>query len=441
MPHHPKPDPNPQAAEPEEMGSTRLVARKPDTRTDPPAGAERGTGAADARTADPAGAPSLAGQHFGDYELLREIGRGGMGVVYKARQKSLERVVAVKMLREEHFRNPAVLTRFLAEARGAAGLTHRNIVTVYQVGECFFGHYYVMEYINGKSLAALLENGPLPIAATVALLIPVAEAVHYAHSKGIIHRDLKPANIMVDRRRRPVVMDFGIAKFVGRASPLTLQGTILGTPAYMPPEQADEDLSQVGPPSDVYSLGAILYTMLTGRVPYDEGTALRTLLKVLSPDLPPPVRSFRPEVPAALEQVCLQCLSKRPADRFPTAQALAEALRQVRPTTGGGQISTLLAAHWPSAFLVTVSTGKVVRLRRQDSVIGRASECDIILRAADVSKRHCQIYWEADELLVEDLGSANGTCVNGRPVTRCRLQDGDRLEIAGHAFQVRLPRP
>src|SRR5262249_14342210 len=162
--------------------------------------------------------------------------------------------------------------------------------------------------IEGPTLEDLILKGKIAIPWAVACMVTVAEAIHFAHGKSIIHRDLKPANIMIEDSRRAVVMDFGIAKFLDRSSGLTQQGVILGTPACMSPEQAGDEPAQVGPASDVYSLGAILYALLTNRPPYDGGTPLRTILQVLDAQLPPPVRKFRPQAPAALEKICMRCL-------------------------------------------------------------------------------------------------------------------------------------
>jgi serine/threonine-protein kinase len=383
-----------------------------------------------------AGPASLVGQTFGDYQLLAEVGRGGMGIVYKARQKSLDRVVALKMLLSEQLRNPALLSRFRAEARTVASLSHPNIVAIYQVGECSAGHYFVMEFIDGRSLEALLRERTVPIPWAVSLLSVVAEAVHYAHTKGVIHRDLKPANIMIDRFRRPVVLDFGIAKFVGQSTGLTREGVVVGTPDYLPPEQAGEEIAQIGPHSDVYALGAILYTLLSGRPPYAESTALRTILKVISPDPPPPLRDFRADVPAELEQLCMKCLSKAPADRYPSAHALVAELRRFRAIPGRKQHSLSLRDSLPSVILVARDTGKQTRLFKAANLIGRSSECDIVLRSREVSKHHCRILLEANQVVVEDLDSVNGTLVNGSPVKRVALHTGDQLEIAGYVFEV-----
>jgi len=383
------------------------------------------------------GNQSLVGYRFDDFELLAELGRGGMGVVYKAVQQSLDRVVAVKLLLAEHCHNASVLARFQAEARAAAVLGHPNIVGVYQVGQCPVGPYFVMEFIDGQTLETLCAKKPVPIPWAVSLLITVCDAIHFAHSKGTIHRDLKPANIMIDRFRRPVVMDFGIAKVAGRPGSVTQQGTVIGTPGYIPPEQAGEDSSQVGPHSDVYSLGAILYTLLTGRLPYEDENPLKALLMVLAPKPPSPVRSLRPEVPVALERICMKCLRKRPGDRYGTAQALGEDLRRFRAGPAAKAGPSTKRAAVPSLLLVA-ETGKKVRLFPGTTVLGRGSDCDIVLRAADISKRHCQITLQPGQASIEDLDSANGTYVNGEPIERCELRDGDRVSIAEHTFRVRF---
>jgi serine/threonine protein kinase len=387
------------------------------------------------------GEQSHVGYKFGDFELLEELGRGGMGIVYKARQVSLDRPVAVKMLLADHFQNATVMQRFLAEARAVAALDHPDIVKIYQIGECPLGHYFAMEYLDGQPLSLIIEKGPLPVATCASLVMALAKTMDYAHGKGIIHRDLKPANIMVSPIRRPVIMDFGIAKVTtGKSSFATEQGVVIGTPSYMAPEQASDDAGPVAPHSDVYSLGAILYATLTGKAPFQEKTALSTILKVIS-EPPPSVRSLRPEAPAALEEICLKCLQKRPADRYATARDLADALRGFRTQTGAAAKSdaTRIWVTPPSIILVVQATGKQIRLSDTVTLIGRSSECDLVLKSASVSKRHCQIVAEDNEIWVEDLESANGTLVNGQMIERCRLKTGDVLEIAGHAFKVRVP--
>ena len=231
------------------------------------------------------------------YEILGEIGRGGMGVVFKARDRHLGRLAAVKMIRSKHCQAERVRKRFLAEIQTVAVLDHPHLVRVYTAGECATGAYLVMELLDGPSLAALLHKGPLSIPQAVDLMIPVAEAVHHAHTRGVIHRDLKPANVMLDGAGRPRVMDFGLAKAFGNNSvglSSTQQGMVLGTPSYMPPEQAGKSRVKPGPHNDIYSLGAILYALLTGQPPYQEATLLATLLRVKSEHPPPGVRHPSP---------------------------------------------------------------------------------------------------------------------------------------------------
>ncbi len=378
---------------------------------------------------------SLLGQTFGDFEIQAELGRGGMGVVYKAWQKSLERPVAMKFLLAEHASNPQLLARFLAEARAAASLTHPNIVSVYQVGECVAGPYFVMEFIDGPSLETVLQR-TVPIPWAVALLATVAEAVHHAHEKGIVHRDLKPANIMLQGSKRPVVMDFGIAKLLRKTSGLTTQpGTLVGTPSYMPPEQAGEQPEKVGPHSDVYSLGAILYNLLSGKPPFEESSAMRTICRVLSPEPPEPIRLFRPEVPARLEQICMKCLEKEPSQRYGSAQALANDLKRFRSQLANSASDSGTGPALPTVVLVS-ETGKRLRVSNPATVIGRSPECDLVVKASDVSKRHCRILVSANQVAVEDLGSSNGTFVNGKQIDHAPLHDGDDLDLGGHIFKI-----
>jgi serine/threonine protein kinase len=380
---------------------------------------------------------SLVGKSVGEFYLLQEIGRGGMGVVYKAHQKSLDRLVALKMLLSDHLHDPVRKARFLGEARAAAALSHPNIVQVYQIGECPAGHFFVMELIDGKTLEDLVLQGKLAIPWAVQCLLAVAEAVHFAHTKDIIHRDLKPANIMMDAGQRPVVMDFGIAKFMHSSASLTREGVIMVTPAYMAPEQAGENLGVVGPASDVYSLGAILYTLLTGRPPFDGSTPLQTVLKVISAEMPVPVRKFQPRVPEALEQICTRCLAKKPEDRYPTAEALADALRGLSGAPPRKKEAPPEPAP-PVVTLVTTKSSKELVLSRPRTVFGRASGCDVMLKSSDVSKQHCQILIKGGQVVIEDLGSVNGIEVNGKRVPQAELRDGDLLHIVRYAFQVRI---
>ncbi|APZ91330.1 protein kinase domain-containing protein [Fuerstiella marisgermanici] len=262
-----------------------------------------------------------------DYEVLAEIARGGMGVVYKARQRSLDRIVALKMILSGRLASEYVVDRFLVEARAAAGLDHPGIVPVYEVGTHDGNHFYSMAFINGPSLAALLRDGPFNQTDAVAHVVAIANAVQFAHDRGIIHRDLKPGNILVDADGTPKVTDFGLARRHDETDGLTQTGQIIGTPAYMAPEQATADSADVTTTSDVYSLGAILYCLITGRPPFQASTAVDTLRLVLDFE-PTPPRQLNPLVGCDIETICLRCLQKDPARRFASARELAEELKR-----------------------------------------------------------------------------------------------------------------
>jgi serine/threonine-protein kinase len=263
---------------------------------------------------------------FGDFELLEELGRGGMGVVYRARQVSLGRIVAIKMVLRGELASPADLARFRAEAQSAARLDHPHIVPVYEVGECGGQPYFTMKYIAGTTLARRLAEGPVAPREAAALLAPVCQAIHFAHQQGVLHRDLKPSNILIDREGQPHVSDFGLAKRLEGDSNLTLSGAIVGTPAHMAPEQAAGTRGKIGPASDIFSLGTILYQMLTGRPPFQAATPVDTVLLLLEQE-PLPPRLLNARADRELEMIALKCLQKPPELRYATAEALGNDLQ------------------------------------------------------------------------------------------------------------------
>jgi hypothetical protein len=270
------------------------------------------------RPDDPAPGPV---RQVGDYELVEELARGGMGVVYKARQLSLNRMVALKMILAGPFASEAEVRRFRVEAEAAARLDHPHIVPIIEVGRHHGHAFYSMKLIQGEDLGRQLGRFLGDPNGSAALLLAIAQAVHHAHHRGLIHRDLKPSNILIDPEGRPHITDFGLVKRAEEgASNLTASGAVLGTPSYMAPEQAVG--GRIGPTADVYSLGAILYQLLTGRPPFRAATVAETLTQLIEQEPIPPHR-VRPAIPIDLERVCLKCLEKMPDHRYPSADALA----------------------------------------------------------------------------------------------------------------------
>jgi serine/threonine protein kinase/Tfp pilus assembly protein PilF len=344
------------------------------------------------RTTEPTwqgpGGPAAARPAIAGYEILGELGRGGMGVVYRARQESLKRPVALKMILAGAAAGPAALARFRTEADAAARLQHPNIVPIFELGEHAGLPYAVLELVEGGTLAGRLDGRPWPARAAAELAEALACAIDHAHGRGVIHRDLKPGNILLTADGTPKVADFGLAKLVvgGGASP-TQTGDVLGTPSYMAPEQAGSR-SGIGPAADLYALGAILYELLTGRPPFKAETPQETIRQVVSAEPVAPSR-LRPRLPRDLETICLKCLEKDPARRYGSAASLAEDLRRfldgkpirVRPVSPVGRawrwsrrhpaVASLTAAV--ALLLVALSVGSTLAAARERRLAAEAA--------------------------------------------------------------------
>src|SRR5213592_4362179 len=264
---------------------------------------------------------------FGDYELLEEIGRGGQGVVYRARQKSLNRTVALKVIGLGQWATQAHLKRFRREAESAANLDHPCIVPIYDVGEREGSCYFSMKFIDGGQLDEVAKRTPISIRNAAELIAKLARAVHYAHEHGILHRDIKPGNILVDAKGEPHLTDFGLARLLETKSTVTHTMDVLGTPSYMAPEQASGRNEQLTSATDVYGLGAVFYQLLTGHPPFAGGTTYETVRLVLETE-PRQPRLLNPKIDRELSTICLKCIEKDPKRRYSSALALAEDLER-----------------------------------------------------------------------------------------------------------------
>ncbi len=331
------------------------------------------------RTPAPPGLPATQETAFAPgvtvagYEILQVLGQGGMGVVYKARQTCLDRLVAVKVIRADLAEtDPGALARFRAEAQAVAQLQAPNIVAIYEIGVHAGRPFLALEYVEGGTLAEKLKATLPPLRQAAHLAATLARAVHAVHEHGIIHRDLKPGNILLTAAGEPKIADFGLAKYLDRntgAASLTATGELLGTPCYMAPEQAAGENRLLGPAADVYALGAMLYHMMTGRPPLEGETPLETVELVVSTD-PAPPRQVRPRVPPDLETICLTCLQKDPAKRYASAGALANDLSQflagrpiqARPPSRRERLGRWLRRHPAAAALVALSAAAALGL-------------------------------------------------------------------------------
>jgi eukaryotic-like serine/threonine-protein kinase len=393
-------------------------------------------------------------RYFGNYELLGEIARGGMGVVYRARQSLLNRIVALKMIRSGQLATPTDVQRFQFEAEAAAQLEHGGIVPIIEVGQHEGLHYYAMGFVDGPSLSQVLMDGPLAGREAAEILRRVAEAVHYAHSKGVIHRDLKPGNILIDASGVPKVTDFGLAKRLRGDSDLTTTGQVIGTPSYMPPEQAAGLVGDVTAAADIYALGAVLYAMLTGRPPFQADNPVDTLRQVIDRD-PVAPRALNPNIPRDLETICLKCLSKSAAKRYTTAHELADELGRfldgkpilARPV-GTWERCVRWCRRQPAlASAMGIAAGLLVAMAAVSTVAyWRESHHNVITRKALKSEsealrlsqasglRAMQAEGDAKQQLYRSLtATAQASRYSNQPVWRTKalnaLRDASRLDV------------
>ena len=304
---------------------------------------------------------------FGDYELLEEIGRGGMGIVYRARQKSLNRIVALKTIIAAQLATDEQVSRFRTEALSAARLKHPHLVTVHHVGEYEGQPFFCMEHVEGRNLRDVIGGQPLEFRRAARYLKAAAEGIQYAHEQGVQHRDLKPSNVLLDSSDQPRITDFGLAKLAEEeATQITVSGAILGTPSYMPPEQAEGRRGQISERSDVYSLGAILYEMVAGVPPFRGETHAETLAQVIMSE-PVPPRAINPRVPMDLETICLRCLEKEPARRYASAGELAADLGRFLE---GDPIIAQPVGYAGKAWRWCRRTSSIVRLKTRLATVG-----------------------------------------------------------------------
>jgi serine/threonine protein kinase len=384
---------------------------------------------------------------LGRYRLDQKLGEGGMGAVYLALDGQLDRVVALKIPFLKDGVNDSLYPRFLREARAAAGLRHPNICPLFDIGEADGIPFLSMAFIQGEPLSRRVgKNRPMPIPEAVSICRKIALAMAEAHKQRIIHRDLKPVNVLMDETGEPIILDFGLARREDAVAALTVQGQVMGTPMYMPPEQLNGDVAKMGPGCDIYSLGVMLYELLTGRPPF-EGDIISLASQVLC-DPPPSLASRRPGIDPKLERIVMKALAKEPQDRWPTMTAFADALAEwsgsvppAKTMTTTARFLTLRVEGTPHAYRAapnqqSISVGRQRRKPGEPDDQGN----DFVVRVAGndtlsarISRRHLEIHRAADGFTVVDRSKA-GTSHNGQPLTpgmMTRLTHGDRLVIAG----------
>ncbi|MBI4577854.1 MAG: tetratricopeptide repeat protein [Planctomycetes bacterium] len=365
------------------------------------------------------------GRSFGPYEVLERVAAGGMGVVYKARHRELDRVVALKVLRHAEDASEVEVERFRNEARAAAQLDHPGIVAVHDIGEVEGRLYFTMDFVEGETLTAIMKRVFFRPEESCRVVREVALAVGHAHGRGIVHRDLKPSNILIDPSGRPLVTDFGLAKDLGHARGLTQTDAIVGTVDYMSPEQAAGASRQADARSDVYSLGVILYEMTTGRLPFDADSTMEVLRKIVLEE-PPPPRRLRPEVPLDVQTICLKALEKVPAARYPDASRLAEDLGRYLE----GEPIEARPVSWPERVRRKVRRHGAVTLTSTGAALVIALVVGLYLQRTAAARAT-----EARSLLVEGRQALEG----GDPATALGLLDQAVALVPGSA-ELRLAR-
>ncbi len=348
--------------------------------------------------AAPAGPPAPGSrQRFGDYELLQEIAHGGMGVVYRARQISLDRTVALKMILSGQLATPAEVQRFRIEAEAAAKLDHPNIVPIYEIGEYEGQHYFSMKLVEGGRLSDEIGGKPMPDRRAAQLMVSVARAVHFAHQHGVLHRDLKPTNVLLDKHGEPQLTDFGLAKMAEHGSTVTQTMTVIGTANYMAPEQASGQTRQLTTAVDVYSLGATLYEMLTGRPPFQGPNMVETLRQVVEKE-PVRPRTLNPRLDRDLETICLKCLEKRPQHRYESAEALALDLER---WLVGEPIHARPATTWERTIKWAKRKPAIATLLGLLVLVGAAGVCGIFMQWREAAGARRQAEEKAKEESVQ----------------------------------------